>query len=57
MDNKPTQNRREFIAKSTLTTAAISVGLNTLSAADQSRVLGANDKIRMGFIGIGNRGS
>lgn len=57
MENKPTQNRRAFIAKSALTTAAISVGLNTLTSAEQSRIIGANDKIRMGFIGIGNRGS
>ena len=57
MENKPTQNRRAFIAKSALTTAAISVGMNTLTSAEQSRIVGANDKIRMGFIGIGNRGS
>jgi predicted dehydrogenase len=33
------------------------MGLNTISSAEQSRIIGANDKIRMGFIGIGNRGS
>jgi len=32
------------------------LGLNSLSASG-SRFLGANDKIRVGFIGVGNRGS
>ncbi len=57
MENKNNQNRREFIAKSTLTVSGLSVGLNALGAFGQSRIIGANDKIRMGFIGIGNRGS
>ena len=51
------QTRRAFIAKSSLTTAGISVGLNAFSSTQTSRIFGANDKIRMGFIGIGNRGS
>ncbi len=57
MQDQTKQNRREFIAKSTITTAGISMGFNAMSAENQSRILGANDKIRMGFIGIGNRGS
>ena len=28
-----------------------------LTAASAKRVLGANDRIRLGFIGVGNRGS
>src|SRR5690606_13061226 len=28
-----------------------------LAAASYSRVLGANDRVRLGFIGVGNRGS
>ena len=57
MENKH-QNRREFIAKTTLATAGISVGMNSFSSVGKSpSKLGANDKIRMGFIGIGNRGS
>lgn len=51
------QTRRSFITKSMLTTAGISVGLNTFSSVQTSRIFGSNDKIRMGFIGVGNRGS
>jgi predicted dehydrogenase len=58
MEKKPIQNRREFIAKTGLATAGITVGINSLaSSMTVKSYLGANDKIRMGFIGIGNRGS
>ena len=40
----PTANRRTFVAATALT------------AASYSRILGANDTIRLGFIGVGNRG-
>lgn len=49
--------RREFITKSTAAVAGVSVGLNAFSSKQTSRIFGANDKIRMGFIGVGNRGS
>ena len=49
--------RREFISKSTAAAAGVSVGLHTFGTQSSSRIFGANDKIRMGFIGIGNRGS
>jgi predicted dehydrogenase len=49
--------RREFIAKSTAAVAGVSVGLQAFGSVQSSRVFGSNDKIRMGFIGIGNRGS
>ena len=49
--------RREFIGKAGLVTAGVSLGVTGLSAAGYNRVPGANDKIRMGFIGVGNRGS
>lgn len=45
-------HRRTFIKQSTLTTAALAI-----SAASYKNILGANDRIRMGFIGVGNRGS
>jgi predicted dehydrogenase len=57
MEIKKTQTRRDFIAKSTLTASLLAVGLSDSAAAGQNRVPGANDRIRMGFIGIGNRGS
>jgi predicted dehydrogenase len=57
MENNTKQSRREFIAKSTLTVSGLSVGLNAIASNNSGRIIGANDKIRMGFIGVGNRGS
>jgi predicted dehydrogenase len=54
---KSNQSRRSFIEKSALTVGGISVAMNAVSASGLSRTVGPNDKIRMGFIGIGNRGS
>jgi predicted dehydrogenase len=56
---KTTDNstRREFITKTGIVTAGVVLGGQTLTAAGYNRSIGANDKIRMGFIGIGNRGS
>lgn len=54
---KTENSRREFIATSLAATAGVSIGLHTFSSAKAARVFGANDKIRMGFIGVGNRGS
>ena len=44
---KSTVTRRSF------TTAA---AVSTMSALSASRVYGANNKVRLGFIGCGNRG-
>ena len=49
-------NRREFLQS----TAKAGVALSVLSAAPfvaRGRVLGANDRIGIGFIGVGGRGS
>lgn len=58
-NSKPMKNntRREFITKSSAAVAGVSVGLNAFSSKQTSRIFGANDKIRVGFIGVGNRGS
>lgn len=48
-------SRREFLKKSAA--AGISVGLGTVGWPAGQTVLGANDRIRMGFIGVGNRGT
>jgi predicted dehydrogenase len=50
--NKRAIERREFIKQATTATAA---GL-TLSAASYDKVLGANDRVRLGIIGPGARG-
>jgi predicted dehydrogenase len=50
-------SRREFLTKSALAAAGLTLGVNSLSASDYRRITGAGEKIRMGFIGLGNRGS
>lgn len=53
---KNTTNRRDFIAKTTLAAAGLSLRLNAKST-NGILSAGPNDKIRVGFIGVGNRGS
>ena len=50
-------NRRKFIKQSVLSTAGLSIGNQVFSAPFSQKVLGSNNKIRVGFIGLGNRGS
>jgi predicted dehydrogenase len=57
MGNKIWHSRRYFIAKSALSVGGISVGINSFGSSVTNKFSGANDKIRMGFIGVGNRGS
>src|SRR5437667_12400995 len=51
MNNK-TLSRRSFVKTSALATGAVA-----LSALDQSRAVGANDRIRIGVIGVGGMGT
>ena len=44
--------RRTFLGTSTAATAALALGLNLTGSAR-----GANDRVRVGFIGVGNRGT
>lgn len=53
--NKTT--RREFIARTGIITAGVAMGATSLSASSYRRIAGANEKINVGFIGLGNRGS
>jgi len=57
MKNELDKTRRSFIVKSAITTAGLTSGISVLSSEQSARIKGANDKIRMGFIGLGNRGS
>jgi predicted dehydrogenase len=55
--NETGTTRRQFLKHSAMTAAGLSVGLGTMNASVFAGVKGANDRIRMGFIGLGNRGS
>jgi len=57
MTNKDKTTRRDFITNTGIVTAGMTLGVSSLSAASYKRIIGANDRINMGFIGIGNRGS
>ena len=58
MKNSNNTTRREFISKTGIITAGVALGCgSTMSAVGYNRIIGANEKIRTGFIGIGNRGS
>ena len=48
-------NRREFLQKSAVV-AAGSAAINS-TALSYARIAGANDRISLGHIGVGNRGS
>jgi predicted dehydrogenase len=50
------ENRRTFIKKTAIGTAGVSVGLTAFSAKSYGRILGANDRINIGVIGLRGRG-
>lgn len=54
---KNKETRREFISKTGIAAASLTIGASGVSAKSYKRILGANDKVRMGFIGVGNRGT
>lgn len=50
------ENRRTFIKKAAIGTAGVSVGLTAFSAKSYGRILGANERINIGVIGLRGRG-
>lgn len=56
MKSKKT-TRRDFITKTGIVTAGVAIGASGMSAAAYNGIQGANEKVNMGFIGLGNRGS
>ncbi len=50
-------SRRKFLKTSAMTAAGVSVGLSAMNASVFARAPGANERIRVGFIGLGNRGT
>ncbi|MFH1719606.1 MAG: Gfo/Idh/MocA family oxidoreductase [Planctomycetota bacterium] len=55
--NQEQTTRRRFLKDSTASTAAVALGLNVIGAGATRAARGANEKIRVGFIGVGNRGT
>lgn len=49
------ENRREFLKKSVLATAGLSVGVNAMSATSYRKIMGANDRVRVGVVGFSDR--
>ena len=48
--------RRNFIKKTTLATGALTLGVTSaMSAKSYRKILGANDRVRVGIIGFSNR--
>lgn len=56
-ENRQKTTRRNFLKKSSVTAASVTLGLNTIGFPLIRSARGAGEKIRVGFIGIGNRGS
>jgi hypothetical protein len=50
-------SRRKFLASSTVAVAGLSISEHLLGAPFTARRSNLNETIRMGFIGVGNRGS
>lgn len=49
-------NRRDFIKKTAVGAAGIAVGAHAFSAKSYSRIMGANDRVTLGVIGLRGRG-
>ncbi|MCK5105761.1 MAG: Gfo/Idh/MocA family oxidoreductase, partial [Cyclobacteriaceae bacterium] len=54
---KQTTSRRKFIASSSMVAAGVAIGNHALGAMPLSNSKKGKEKIRMGFIGVGNRGT
>jgi len=56
-ENTKKKSRREFLSQTGMAAAGLTIGGSAMSAKSYGRIIGANEKIRMGFIGVGNQGS
>jgi len=52
---KKKSSRREFVKKSTLGTAALTLGVAGLPASGYKRIMGANDRLTVALVGCGRR--
>ena len=56
-DSTPPVSRRRFLARSATGLGAGALGALTAPAVRGAGLLGTNERVRMGFIGVGGRGS
>lgn len=49
------KTRRNFIKKTALATGGIVLGANSMSASSYRKIIGANDRVRVGIAGFSNR--
>ncbi len=49
------KNRRNFIKKTALASGGIVLGANAMSASSYRKILGSNDRVRVGISGFSNR--
>ena len=58
MENRPRKpSRRTFVKRSSVAAAGIALGLQHGDRLARGAARGANERIRVGFIGVGNRGT
>lgn len=48
-------SRRDFIKKAALASAGVAISANAVNASSYRRILGANDRVRVGIIGFSDR--
>jgi len=49
------KSRRDFLKKTAITAAGVYAGANAFSAASYRRIIGANDRVRVGVVGFSDR--
>ena len=49
------KTRRNFIKKTALASSGIVLGANAMSASSYRKIIGANDRVRVGIAGFSNR--
>ncbi|MCY7350526.1 MAG: Gfo/Idh/MocA family oxidoreductase [Cytophagaceae bacterium] len=49
------ENRRDFLKKSILATAGTALSVNAMSAGSYRKIIGANDRVRVGVVGFSDR--
>jgi predicted dehydrogenase len=56
-DHSKKTTRRKFLTQTGMAATGITLAATSISAKSYARIIGANEKVRVGFIGVGNRGT